>query len=116
MESYGITDAAALATYLAAPATGYKGNNNDGLNQILMQKYLALAQHSGYEGYYNWRRTKQPFFYEGGPGTGNGGVIPKRYQYPNTERDNNTVNYKAALVRQFGTEVDNVNNDLWIAK
>ncbi len=116
MESYGITDAAALATYLAAPATGYKGNNNDGLNQVLMQKYLALAQHSGYEAYYNWRRTKQPFFFEGGPGTGNGGVIPKRYQYPTTERDNNAVNYKAALVRQFGTEVDDINNDLWIAK
>lgn len=116
MAFYSITDATALATYLAAPATGYKGNNTDGLNQILMQRYLALAQHSGYEAYYHWRRTNQPFFYQGGPGTGNGGVIPRRYQYPTTERDNNKTNYNAALTRQFGSAVDDVNKDLWIVK
>jgi hypothetical protein len=116
MVFYSITDATALATYLAAPATGYKGNNTDGLNQILLQRYLALAQHSGYEAYYHWRRTSQPFFYQGGPGTGNSGLIPRRYQYPNTERDNNKTNYQAALTRQFGSTVDDVNKDLWIVK
>jgi hypothetical protein len=114
MATYGITDATALSTYLTGAATAYKGNNADGLNQVLMQKYLALAQHSGYEGYFNWRRTGVPTFAEGGPGTGNSGKIPLRYQYPTSERDNNTTNYKAALVRQFGSEIDDLNKKIWV--
>lgn len=116
MASYSITDATVLAEYLSRPPVAYKGNNADGLEQILIQRYLALAQHSGLEAYYNWRRTAKPFFFQGGPGTGNSGVIPRRFQYPTTERDNNTVNYKAALRNQFGNEDDNVNNELWIVK
>lgn len=116
MATYGITDASVLATYMTRAETAYKGNNTDGLTQILVQKYLALAQHSGLEAYFNWRRTAQPFFYQGGPGTGNSGVIPRRFQYPTSERDNNTANYKAALVNQFGSEDDNVNKELWIVK
>ncbi|MFN0216841.1 MAG: SusD/RagB family nutrient-binding outer membrane lipoprotein [Saprospiraceae bacterium] len=116
MNFYEITDASAITAYLNRPESAYKGNNADGLTQILVQKYLALSQHSGLEGYYNWRRTNTPFFYQGGPGTGNSGVIPNRFQYPTSERDNNTVNYNAALTRQFGTQIDNINDKLWIVK
>lgn len=116
MNFYDITDATAIAAYLARPETAYKGNNNDGLTQILTQKYLALSQHSGLEGYYNWRRTNVPFFYQGGPGTGNSGVIPRRFQYPTSERDNNSANYSAALQRQFGNTDDSINDELWIVK
>ena len=116
MAFYGITDAAVLSAYLAQTAVAYKGNNADGLNQILLQKYLALAQHSGLESYYNWRRTGYPVFYQGGPGTGNSGVIPRRFQYPGSERDNNNSNYKAALQRQFGNDDDSINDELWIVK
>ncbi len=116
MQFYDITDAAAITAYLSRPQTAYKGNNADGLTQILLQKYLALAQHSGFEGYYNWRRTGVPTFYQGGPGTGNSGVIPQRFQYPTSERDNNTANYEAALQRQFGNTDDSINDELWIVK
>ena len=116
MNFYDITDAAAIAAYLARPETAYKGDNIDGRTQILIQKYLALSQHSGLEGYYNWRRTNMPFFYQGGPGTGNSGVIPRRFQYPTSERDNNSVNYQAAIQRQFGNTDDSINDELWIVK
>jgi hypothetical protein len=116
MNFYGINDDSAIAGYLSAVKTAYKGNNVDGLSQILVQKYLALAQHSGLEGYYNWRRTDTPFFFQGGPGTGNSGLIPQRFQYPTSERDNNNANYKAALTRQFNNDTDNINDKLWIVK
>lgn len=115
MESYGV-GATEIAAYLARSSTAYKGNNADGLAQILTQKYLALSQHSGLEGYYNWRRTGIPMFFQGGPGTGNSGVIPQRFLYPTSERDNNTDNYEAALLSQFGSTAESINDKLWIVK
>jgi hypothetical protein len=113
MATYGIAD---VAAYLAQPSVAYAGNNANGLAQVLVQKYLAQAQHSGLESYYTWRRTGVPTFAEGGPGTGNSGVIPRRFQYPTSERDNNTDNYQTALSRQFGNTTDNINDKLWIEK
>ncbi|MDX1908471.1 MAG: SusD/RagB family nutrient-binding outer membrane lipoprotein [Bacteroidia bacterium] len=115
MAFYGITDAIALNTYLAQEKVAYKGGV-EGLTQILTQKYLAFHQHSGLEAYYNWRRTGVPAFAQGGPGTGNGGVIPSRFQYPTSERDNNSANYKAALISQFGSEVDDNTAKMWLIK
>lgn len=115
MAFYGITDAGDLNTYLGQNTVAYKGNTPDGLAQILTQKYLALAQHSGLEGYFNWRRTGIPAFAQGGPGTGNSGVIPMRFQYPTSERDNNSSNYYLALSSQgfFG---DQINSLPWIVQ
>jgi hypothetical protein len=93
----------------------YAGNNNSGLAQILQQKYLAFFQNSGYEAYYNYRRTGLPAFAEGGPGTGNSGKIPRRFQYPGTERTTNGANLTEALQRQFGGK-DDINLDMWIVK
>lgn len=116
MNSYGITDATIFSTYINQPATKYRGNTADGLSQILTQRYLALAQHSGLEAYYNWRRTKTPAFSEGGPGTGNSGKIPLRFQYPVNERNNNNKNYTEAIQRQFGNTLDSKNDAIWIIK
>ncbi len=132
MSFYGITDGAtitvtnqdevAIATvtasvtnYLAQPSVAYAGNNVTGLNQILTQKYLAFFQNSGQEAYFNFRRTGVPAF-NAGPGTGNTGVIPKRWLYPSDESFYNDVNLKTALTRQFPNGVDDVNNELWINK
>jgi hypothetical protein len=60
-------------TYYNQSAVKYNGS----LNQILLQKYLAFFQNSGWEGYFNFRRTALPAFSENGPGTANGGKIPK---------------------------------------
>jgi len=102
------------ATYFSQPAVAYAGNNATGLNQILTQKYLALARNSGYEAYYQWRRTGVPTF-STGPGIGNSGVIPLRWQYPTAELSTNKDNYTAAVQSQYGGD-DNINSKMWIIK
>lgn len=84
------------------------------INQIVLQKYLACFENSGYEGYYNWRRTGVPAF-QSGTGVGNGGVIPKRWAYPVSEQTQNTTNYKAALTNQ-GFSADDLNQTMWLLK
>jgi len=133
MEFFGVKDGAVLTItdsdndatlgtvtadvtgYLAQTSVVYKGNNVDGLRQILEQKYLSLFQQSGQEAYFNYRRTGIPNFLTG-PGTGNNGMIPKRWVYPVGEVNNNTANYNAAVSSQFGGAGDNLNSDLWLEK
>lgn len=102
-----------VADYVAKPAVAYAGNNANGLTQILTQKYLAFFQNSGLEAYYNFRRTGIPAFHAG-VGTGNTMVIPKRWLYPTDEGFYNEQNYKSALMRQFNSEVDDVDYVLWM--
>jgi len=104
-----------VSDYLAKPDVAYAGDNVTGLEQILTQKYLAFFQNSGQQAYFNYRRTGVPVF-DVGPGTGNGGKIPKRWLYPVSEANNNTENYRSALQRQFGAEVDDLNMEIWINK
>jgi len=103
-----------FAAYFNQPAVKYKGDNIDGLAQILTQKYLAYARNSGLQGYYQWRRTGIPVF-NTGAGTGNGGVIPKRFQYPTNEASVNAVNLKAAVQSQYGGN-DDINALMWLIK
>jgi hypothetical protein len=110
MNFYGIND---VSAYLAQPEVAYKGNSTEGLTQILTQKYLAFFQNSGWEAFYNQRRTGVPTFHVG-PGTGNGERIPMRFQYPASERNTNTVNYNDAVSRQFGE--DDINAAMWLIK
>ncbi|MFN8355608.1 MAG: SusD/RagB family nutrient-binding outer membrane lipoprotein [Spirosomataceae bacterium] len=100
--------------YFAQKSVKYAGNNADGLTQILNQKYIAFFMNSGYEAYFNWRRTGVPTFLTG-PGTGNGTKIPKRFQYPSTELNVNKDNVNAALSSQFGGK-DDINADMWLLK
>lgn len=87
----------------------------DGLNKILIQKYLAFFQNSGWEAYFNYRRTGVPVFAQGGPGTGNSGVIPRRFQYPVSEATTNKTNLDAALASQYGGK-DDINLNMWAVK
>ncbi len=83
-----------------------------GLNKILLQKYIAFFQNSGWEAYYNFRRTGVPAF-SGGVGIGNNGIVPVRWTYPTSEQNNNAVNWKAAVDRQFAG-ADNLDGKIWI--
>lgn len=103
-----------FATYFNQATVKYKGNNVDGLAQILTQKYLAYARNSGLQAYYQWRRTGIPTF-NVGAGTGNGGVIPLRYQYPSGELTTNKSNYTAAIASQYGGS-DDINAKMWLIK
>lgn len=101
--------------YLSQAAVSYSGNNTQGLEQILVQKYLAFFQNSGWEAFFNNRRTSLPVFSKGGPGTGNSGLIPLRFQYPSSESVNNKSNWQNALGNQFGGK-DDINSAMWILK
>jgi hypothetical protein len=113
MNFYGVSDATTLSTYLSGSLVKYAAST--GLSQILTQKYLAFAQNSGMEAWYNQRRTGVPTFLVG-VGTGNSGRIPKRWQYPSSELSTNKDNIKAALTSQFTSGNDDINEALWILK
>jgi hypothetical protein len=83
-----------------------------GLQQILTQKYIAFFQNSGWEAYFNYRRTGVPVF-EGGTGVGNNGIIPLRWGYPTSEQNQNAANYKSALQEQYSGS-DNINSPMWL--
>ncbi|QES89817.1 SusD/RagB family nutrient-binding outer membrane lipoprotein [Rhizosphaericola mali] len=83
-----------------------------GLNQILMQKYIAMFQNSAWEGYFNYRRTGIPAF-RNGTGIGNNGTIPLRWGYPQVEQNQNATNWKAALTNQ-GFATDDINGKMWL--
>ena len=102
------------ATYYAQATVKYAGNSSDGLKQILLQKYLSMYQNSGFEGYYNWRRTGVPTFHTGA-GTGNSQRVALRFQYPSTERAVNKTNVESAITSQFGG-TDDINAKMWIIK
>jgi hypothetical protein len=112
LNTYG-TVTTSISNYLAQPSVSYVGNNAAGLNQILTQKYIAFWQNSNWEAFFNQRRTGVPTFLTGA-GTGNGGKVPARWQYPIAEQAANTSNYNAAVQSQFGT--DDLNGVMWILK
>jgi hypothetical protein len=94
----------------------YVGNTPAGLNQILTQKYVAFWQNSGFEPYYNWRRTGVPAFEQGGSGIGTStNQIPIRWQYPLDEAQENTTNWQTAITNQF-SGTDNIFATMWLTK
>jgi len=91
-------------------------NSANGLTQILTQKYVAFFMNSGFESYYNWRRTGIPTFSQGGVGIGTpSNLIPLRWQYPQNEINYNNTNYKAAITSQYGGN-DDVTAKMWLIK
>ena len=94
----------------------YAGDNATGLAQILTQKYVAFFNNSGWEAFYNYRRTGLPALQQGGSGIGTpNSLIPRRWQYPATESAYNTANYQSALSTQFGGN-DDPSKDTWLTK
>ena len=89
---------------------------SNALVQILQQKYVAMFMNSGYEAFFNARRTGIPALSAGGSGTGTTtGTIPRRWLYPLSEINYNASNYKTSITTQFGG-TDDVNKDMWLIK
>jgi hypothetical protein len=101
-------------TYYAQPSVKLSATADAAINQIVLQKYIAFFENSGYEAYYNWRRTGVPTF-DNGVGVGNNGVVPIRWAYPVSEQTVNSSNYKAALTSQ-GFSADDLNQKMWLNK
>ncbi|MES2730992.1 MAG: SusD/RagB family nutrient-binding outer membrane lipoprotein [Bacteroidota bacterium] len=94
----------------------YKGNNADGLKQILDQKYVAFFQNSGWEAFYNWRRTGFPStFVTTGSGINAQGKIPMRWRYPVDETTYNAAHAKVAIDNQYGGN-DDIYALMWLLK
>ncbi|TDX00828.1 SusD/RagB family nutrient-binding outer membrane lipoprotein [Dinghuibacter silviterrae] len=107
-----------VTAFLANPNVVYAGDNAAGLKQILTQKYVAFWQNSGWEAFYNWRRTGVPTFGQGGPGIGttsSGNLIPLRWQYPLDEANYNSTNYQSAIQSQYGG-TDDITKPMWLIK
>jgi hypothetical protein len=102
------------STYYAQPTVKLSGAPATAINQIVLQKYIVCFENSGYEGYYNWRRTGTPAF-QGGSGVGNNGVVPLRWAYPVGEQTQNGKNWQAALSAQ-GFSADDLNQTMWLIK
>ena len=98
------------------PAVIYHGDDTIGRAQILVQKYIAFFENSGWEAFYNWRRTGVPNFSQGGIGIGtSGNRIPRRWQYPQDEVNYNSDNYLKAITTQFAGK-DDLTKDTWLTK
>jgi len=106
-----------VTNFLNNAGVVYAGDNAAGLTQILQQKFVAFWQNSGWEAYYNWRRTGIPAFSQGGVGIGTANNnIPLRWLYPVTEGVSNPGNYSAAIKAQFPGGVDDVMQPMWLTK
>ncbi len=113
MAFYNIASATQDA-FIANPVNTYAGNSSAGLQQILIQKYVAFFQNSGRQAFYQNRRTGIPTF-EVGPANKNSKMIPVRWKYPSSEYDTNNQNLQEALKRQYNGS-DTQNDKMWLIK
>lgn len=111
MNFYGITGNA-VTSYLAQPSVAFSSNN--AITQIITQKYISFFANSGWEGFFEQRRTGIPTL-DVGPGTQNDGKVPKRWMYPQSELTNNDKNLNAALQAQYSGN-DDINGIIWLLK
>jgi hypothetical protein len=108
--AYYDIDANLVENYLAQPIITYQALA--GLEQILTQKHTAMFLNSGWEPFYDNRRTGFPEFNVDGGGIINEEGVPKRWMYPFSEINQNVDNLQEAIQRQF-PQGDNVNAVMW---
>jgi hypothetical protein len=109
MQFYNI-GGADISSYLSQPLVIY--NAGTALNQIAIQKYIAMFMNSGWEPFLEQRRTGIPVL-SVGPGTYNNGLVPKRWLYPQSEYDYNVDNLTSAIQSQYSGN-DDVNKTMWL--
>jgi hypothetical protein len=110
---YGI-DQSTINTYQAQADVKLEGAANP-IKNIITQKYIASFMNSGRQPFYEQRRTGYPTFDVSGGGILNGGVIPKRWMYPDSESRLNSKNLVDAITRQYPGG-DNINGVMWLLK
>jgi hypothetical protein len=101
MEQWGVTDAAAIAAYIAQPGIAYTPGVA-GQRQIALQKWIALYT-DGVSAWAEWRRTCVPATVVPGPDAIIS-TVPRRYQYSIREHSVNSANLDAAVARQGADE------------
>jgi hypothetical protein len=109
MSFYGI-DAGTITAYMAQPVVTFDPAN--AIPMIMIQKYISFYLNSGWEPFYEQRRTGIPVF-DVGPGTLNNELVPKRWLYPQNEYSINAVNVNAAVQSQY-SGTDDINGVMWV--
>lgn len=97
-------------TYLNSDRVAYKASGQNGIEQIITQKWLANLN-NGYEGWIEYRRTGFPKLKTIAASL-NSGLIPIRMPYPNSESALNGVEFKKAADK---TQGNSVNIPVWWA-
>jgi hypothetical protein len=97
MAQWGVTDAAAIATYIARPDVAYEAGTA-GLVKIATQKWIALYS-DGVQAWSEWRRTCVPTTVRPGPAAVESNV-PRRLQYSPTDKTVNGDAVDAAIAHQ----------------
>ena len=97
-------DGTAGTTYLARSTVKF----NNTMERLMNQKYIALF-FSGFEAWYEYRRTGYPNL-PIGPAVGNDGILPRRLEYPLIVKATNKENYREAAARIGG---DNLKTRVW---
>jgi len=104
MEQYGV-DAGDITTFLTSAAGTLSGSTEEQLEQIIVQKYLALFGDS-YEAWTEHRRTGYPRQWIGSlSALDSDFAMPRRSAYPLAEYNLNGVNVKAAVARLVGGDL-----------
>ncbi len=100
-------DGTAGTTYLARSNVRFAGTTAN-MDRLMSQKYIAMF-FSGFEAWYDYRRTGYPVL-PIGPAVKNNGLMPRRFEYPLITKATNGENYNAAAVRIGG---DNLLTKVW---
>nr|WP_315030105.1 SusD/RagB family nutrient-binding outer membrane lipoprotein [uncultured Chryseobacterium sp.] len=105
--------AAEVTPYLAQSTINLESGRE--IEQIMDQKHIALFFNTGWQTFYDQRRTGFPKFNTDGKGILNNGKIPKRWMYPSSEINNNNNNLTQAINKQYPGG-DDINEVMWLIK
>ena len=97
-------DATDSANYMASSWATLTGTQEGNLENIIVQKYLAIYN-QGKEAWAEFRRTGYPKIWTGGDLGATNGNIPRRLTYPKTEYNLNNANVTAAGSRLSGGDL-----------
>lgn len=84
------------ASVLYAAGEPYEYDSANAIEQIITQKWIAMANFQGTEAYFEFLRTGYPDFFTATPNNVTGDIFPQRLPYPSTEVNNNRENLEAA--------------------
>jgi hypothetical protein len=96
-------------TFMAGEAGTLTGTEEEQLEQIINQKFVAIF-FQAYEGWSEFRRTGYPKIWVGSEKGVTNGNIPRRLTYPADEYNKNRSNITAASARIGG---DNLMTRVW---
>lgn len=104
-----------IQAYLDQPSVALQPST--AIQQIITQKYIGMFMNSGWQPFYEQRRTGFPKFEVAGTGIINQvkgvNAVPKRWMYPIEEYTNNAANVQDAVKRQYPGG-DNINGVMWL--